>query len=47
MTNILFSTLETYLMDEEVELDRYEDSIKEHSEQLHPEEFPSGFFSSL
>lgn len=46
MGKILSSNLETYLLDEELELERHEemDVFKEHDGY---EQYPAGFFTSL
>ncbi|WP_332647730.1 hypothetical protein [Lysinibacillus sp. 54212] len=46
MTNLLLSRFETYLLDEEVEMECYE----QHEEQVYHiylEQYPEGFFTSL
>lgn len=48
MNNLLLSKFETYLLDEELDLDIYhviEETIDE--EPMFQEEYPPGFFSSL
>ncbi|HWK23514.1 MAG TPA: hypothetical protein VNS08_10835 [Ureibacillus sp.] len=48
MTNLLLSKFETYLLDENVELE-HQEVEKEHgyTEPSNYEEYPPGFFSSL
>lgn len=48
MTSILSSKFETYLLDEELELE-YDNEMEEvpYNEVPHYEEYPPGFFSSL
>ncbi|MEK4228107.1 hypothetical protein [Solibacillus sp. FSL H8-0538] len=47
MTNLLHSTFETYLLDEEVEMEHYEERSVEQVEYFYREQYPPGFFSSL
>ncbi|MDN4495562.1 hypothetical protein [Ureibacillus aquaedulcis] len=48
MTNLLLSKFETYLLDEELELDKQQEQMEfQYTEPANNEEYPPGFFSSL
>ena len=47
MTTQQNSTFETYLMDQELELQAKEEKSEEQIKQVYYEEFPEGFFTSL
>lgn len=47
MTKQQNSTFETYLMDQELELQVKEEKKEERFTQVYYEEFPEGFFTSL
>lgn len=47
MTKQQNSTFETYLMDQELELQVKEEKNEEQLKQVYYEEFPEGFFTSL
>lgn len=47
MTKLLNSTFETYLMDQELEVQASEGKEIEEFEEVYDEHFPAGFFTSL
>ncbi|MFJ5766222.1 MULTISPECIES: hypothetical protein [unclassified Lysinibacillus] len=47
MEHIFNSKFETYLMDQESELQITDQNIEEQPIQIHYEEYPEGFFTSL
>lgn len=48
MTNLLLSKFETYLLDEELELDKQQEELEfGYTEPSIYEEYPPGFFSGL
>ncbi|MEO4053837.1 hypothetical protein [Solibacillus sp. CAU 1738] len=46
MTKFLYSKFETYLLDEDMEIERNEE-VDCNNEQLQRDEYPAGFFTSL
>lgn len=47
MTKLLSSTFETYLMDQELEVQVSEGKEMEEFEEVYNKHFPAGFFTSL
>ncbi|WP_413364455.1 hypothetical protein [Lysinibacillus sp. 3P01SB] len=49
MTDLLLSRFETYLLDEELEMETVTSEMEEQQEYLpqEPPQYPQGFFSSL
>lgn len=47
MKKLANSKFETYLMDQEIELNIEEENDEEQLTMVHYEEFPEGFFTSL
>ncbi|MCM3390023.1 hypothetical protein [Ureibacillus chungkukjangi] len=48
MTNLLLSKFETYLLDEELELENQQAQVDyNYQESVNYEEYPPGFFSGL
>ncbi|MFJ7648721.1 hypothetical protein ACIQ1H_14365 [Lysinibacillus sp. NPDC097279] len=47
MEHLFNSKFETYLMDQESELQTADQKIEEQPMQIHYEEYPEGFFTSL
>ncbi|MCY9548086.1 MULTISPECIES: hypothetical protein [Lysinibacillus] len=47
MKKLANSKFETYLMDQEIELNIEEEKNEEQLTMVHYEEFPEGFFTSL
>ncbi|WP_169778089.1 hypothetical protein [Lysinibacillus contaminans] len=47
MTKLQDSKFETYLVDQEIEIQAYEGKNEETFKEVHYEEFPEGFFTSL
>ncbi|MFJ7737246.1 hypothetical protein ACIQ2D_13025 [Lysinibacillus sp. NPDC097287] len=47
MTTLQNSKFETYLMDQELEIQAKEEESKDSFKQVRYEEFPEGFFTSL
>lgn len=47
MANLLLSRFETYLLDQEVELECKDGQNEQPLEQTTYEQYPAGFFSSL
>ncbi len=48
LMNLLFSKFETYLLDEEHEIEKHQDQIEfAYEEKGNHEEYPPGFFSEL
>ncbi|MFF2797409.1 hypothetical protein [Lysinibacillus xylanilyticus] len=47
MKKLANSKFETYLMDQEIELNIEEEKDEEQLTMVHYEEFPEGFFTSL
>ncbi|MFJ8088320.1 hypothetical protein ACIQ7N_08960 [Lysinibacillus sp. NPDC095746] len=47
MKNLFNSKFETYLMDQELELNMEEEKNEEQLSMVHYDEYPEGFFTSL
>ncbi|MFJ3390438.1 MULTISPECIES: hypothetical protein [unclassified Lysinibacillus] len=47
MKNLFDSKFETYLMDQELELNMEEEKNEEQLSMVHYDEYPEGFFTSL